>query len=124
MQGERLESALRAEQVKNQELESHLVLSSEREKEARGELEQCRILLQTRKDTEQRQQQEARSPTSPVLPAIDSTQQMFLKQAVYHLLIDFHAEEQLRAIISILDFTAQERMAVYSKMQEKGLYKK
>lgn len=112
MQGERLQSALKAEQDKNQELESHLALMQEQEKEletARSELEECKLQLQRGK-----------LPWQHSSAVIDGAQQLFLKQAVLHLLTDFHAEEQLRAIVSILDFNAQERKAVYSKMQEKG----
>ena len=50
---------------------------------------------------------------------VDETQIAFLKQAVYHLLTDSHAEEHIRAIVSILNFSAQERKAVYSKIQER-----
>lgn len=50
---------------------------------------------------------------------VDETQIAFLKQAVYHLLTDSHAEEHVRAIVSILNFSAQERKAVYSKVQER-----
>ena len=50
---------------------------------------------------------------------IDSMRFHFLKQAVYHLLTDFHADEQLRAISSILEFSPQEKKAVYSKFAER-----
>ncbi len=65
--------------------------------------------------------------SNPGVDRMDKMQLHFLKQAVYHLLTDFHAEDQLRAILSILDFGAQERKAVYAKVEEKkkssrGLY--
>ena len=50
---------------------------------------------------------------------VDEMQLRFLKQAVFQLLTDFHAEEHLRAILSILKFTPQERKEVYAKFQEK-----
>ena len=50
---------------------------------------------------------------------IDPMQFDFLKQAVYHLLTEFHAEDQLRAITSLLEFSPQERKAVYSKFAER-----
>lgn len=53
------------------------------------------------------------------IPNVDESQLIFLKQAVYHLLTDSHAEEHLRAIVSILNFSPQERKAVYAKVQEK-----
>ena len=52
-------------------------------------------------------------------PSMDDSQLLFLKQAVFHLLTDSHAEEHLRAIVSMLNFSAQERKAVYAKVQEK-----
>ena len=57
--------------------------------------------------------------SNPGPDGVDKMQLHFLKQAVYHLLTDFHAEDQLRAILSILDFSAQERKAVYAKVEEK-----
>lgn len=118
MQGERLQSALRAEQVKNQELESQLIFEEERDKELSG----LRSELDSYKTRLPRQQ--SNSSPADSAAAIDRSQQLFLKQAVFHLLTDFHAEEQLRAIVSILDFNAQERKAVYGKIQQKGgLYK-
>jgi tRNA-dihydrouridine synthase 3 len=65
--------------------------------------------------------------SNPGPEGMDESKLQFLKQAVFHLLTDFHADDQLRAIISILDFSAQERKAVYAKTQEKkkatrGLY--
>lgn len=56
---------------------------------------------------------------SGTIPDVDDAQLSFLKQAVYHLLTDSHAEEHLRAIVSILNFTPQERKTVYAKVQEK-----
>lgn len=65
--------------------------------------------------------------SNPGPEGMDESKLQFLKQAVFHLLTDFHADDQLRAIISILDFSAQERKAVYAKTQERkkamrGLY--
>ena len=42
----------------------------------------------------------------------------FLRQAVFHFLTDIHAQDHLRSISSILEFTPQERKAVYSKFAE------
>ena len=50
---------------------------------------------------------------------MDSSRLNFLKQAVYHYLVDYHAEEQVRAIVSMLDFNPEERKRVYSKQQER-----
>ena len=36
-----------------------------------------------------------------------------------HLLTDSHADEHLRAIVAILNFSAQERKCVYAKVAEK-----
>lgn len=43
----------------------------------------------------------------------------FLRQSIYHYLTGYHAEEQVRAIISMLDFTPEERKQVYAKQQER-----
>lgn len=51
---------------------------------------------------------------------VDDSQMLFLKQAVYHLLIGSRPEEHVRAILSILNFTVEERKAVYARFQEKG----
>ena len=110
MQEGRLQSAVQAEQVKNLELENRLALKQDEEEALREKLDK----LQHKGGSPWQRQ------TSTDGAPIDSAQQLFLKQAVYHLLTDFHAEEQLRAIVSILDFNAQERKAVYSKLQEKG----
>lgn len=59
------------------------------------------------------------SDSNPGPEGMDEMQLSFLKQAVYHLLTGFHAEDQLRAIVSILNFTAQERKAVYANVQER-----
>lgn len=114
MQRERLQSDLKAKEIKIQELESHVQDKNIEIESARRELEECRLRSRHRVP---------HSPTttgSPLgSPEIDIAQQLFLKQAVYHLLTDFHAEEQLRAIVSILNFDAQERKAVYAKFKER-----
>ena len=118
MQGEKLQSTVRAEQVKNLELENQLLLRREEEQVLREELDKCQAQLQNKRGLPWEHKQSSGG-------VIDGAQQLFLKQAVFHLLTDFHAEEQLRAIISILDFSAQERKVVYSKIQEKGgLYRR
>lgn len=103
-----MQSAVQAEQVKNLELENRLALRQDEEEVLRGKLQHKGA---SPWET---------NPSSADGASINTAQQLFLKQAVYHLLTDFHAEEQLRAIVSILDFNAQERKAVYSKLQEKG----
>lgn len=106
-----MQSAVQAEQVKNLELENRLALRQDEEEVLRGKLDKLQHKGASPWET---------NPSSADGASINTAQQLFLKQAVYHLLTDFHAEEQLRAIVSILDFNAQERKAVYSKLQEKG----
>ena len=65
----------------------------------------------TRKDTD----------SNSTSPGLDGSQMQFLKQALFHYLTDYHAEEQVRAIVSILDFTAQERKTVYTKLQDRKI---
>ena len=60
-----------------------------------------------------------RKISSSSAPQVDESQLLFLKQAVYHLLTDSHADEHLRAIVAILNFSAQERKCVYAKVAEK-----
>lgn len=50
---------------------------------------------------------------------MEITQVTFLRQSIYHYLTGYHAEEQVRAIISMLEFTPEERKRVYAKQQER-----
>ena len=133
LKGERLQSQLQRDQAMTADLEKRL---SGKLDEKDKELEQLRAqLIDTRQKLNQGQRRHSSAAgmssiaasSNPGPESIDEMQLHFLKQAVYHLLTDFHAEDQLRAILSILDFSAQERKAVYAKVQEKkrtsrGLY--
>ena len=46
---------------------------------------------------------------------------MFLKDAVFSYMTDRHPEDQVRAIVAILDFTAKQRKQIYYCLQQKGL---
>ena len=67
------------------------------------------------------------SSSSPVIngnqgnsgAGMDSSHVVFLRQSIYHYLTGYHADEQVRAIISMLDFTPEERKQVYAKQQER-----
>jgi len=116
LQGERMGACLQREQSKVVELEKKLHETSE---EKGREIEQLKSqLVESRQKIIQRKSSVA-SDSNPGPGAIDQVQLHFLKQAIYHLLTDFHAEDQLRAILSILDFGPQERKLVYAKVQEK-----
>lgn len=135
LQGERLQAYLQREQAKSSELERRY---SESLQQKEKEVEQLKSqLIEARQNLTQQQQPSQRRKSSSMLQiatdsnpgpeGMDESKLQFLKQAVFHLLTDFHADDQLRAIISILDFSAQERKAVYAKTQEKkkalrGLY--
>jgi len=109
-------ACLQHEQSKVVELEKKLHETSE---EKGKEIEQLKSqLVESRQKITQRKSSVA-SDSNPGPGAIDQVQLHFLKQAIYHLLTDFHAEDQLRAILSILDFGPQERKLVYAKVQEK-----
>ena len=112
------------------------MLKDEKGKHARTREELDRIkqvLANKEKEGEQLKAQLAtlRSSARASLPAVrkvkseadsdgmDSSRLNFLKQAVYHYLVDYHAEEQVRAIVSMLDFNPEERKRVYSKQQER-----
>lgn len=119
VENERLYAALVAEQGKSRELESRVVFSQEKDRQIddlKSDLQECRTMLS---------QHALTTPTSPLSPTtptspINGMQHQFLKQAIYHLLTECHAEEQLRVICSILDFTAKERMAIKNKREEKA----
>ena len=84
------------------------------------EIEQLKSqLIEARQNLSRSRRGNVASESNPGPSGMDEMQLHFLKQAVYHLLTDFHAEDQLRAIVSILDFGPQERKAVYAKLQEK-----
>ena len=64
------------------------------------------------------------SSSSPVISGnsgagMDGSHVVFLRQSIYHYLTGYHADEQVRAIISMLDFTPEERKQVYAKQQER-----
>ena len=64
------------------------------------------------------------SSSSPVIngnsgAGMDSSHVVFLRQSIYHYLTGYHADEQVRAIISMLDFTPEERKQVYAKQLER-----
>lgn len=117
-----MEHSLHQEQSRGQQLETQLS-SSLLEKDK--ELEQLKSELQNAQEKQSLRGLDSPSlaeGSNPGVDRMDIMQLHFLKQAVYHLLTDFHAEDQLRAILSILDFGAQERKAVYAKVEEKKKY--
>lgn len=130
IQKERIEISLQQERARCEHLEEQLSASLvEKDKE----LEQMKSqLVNIQQKLKQREESSSRSMdlaegSNPGVDRMDKMQLHFLKQAIYHLLTDFHAEDQLRAIMSILDFMPQERKAVYAKVEEKkrssrGLY--
>ncbi len=121
-QNERLEHSLHLEQSRCQQLEAQLSTSLQ---EKDQELDQLKTKLHNAQEKQIAKRQDSSSLAEGSNPGVDRMDKMqlhFLKQAVFHLLTDFHAEDQLRAIISILDFSAQERKAVYAKVDEKKKY--
>ena len=108
LQGERLQAALRQEHATSASLRK-MMEENTREKEELKER-----LTQTDATAAATQEKRAKSG------AIDDMQFHFLKQAIFHLLTDTRGDDHVRAILSILDFTAQERKAVYAKLQEKS----
>ncbi len=120
LQGERTTAYLHREQSRASELERKL---QERQDEDGKEIEQLKTqLIEARQNLSRQQGRHGStiaSDSNPGPSGMDEMQLHFLKQAVYHLLTDFHAEDQLRAIVSILDFSAQERKAVYARVQER-----
>ena len=124
IQRERVEVSLQQEHSRCEQLEKQLS-SSLQEKDK--EMEQLNTKLLNAQQKLKKGLPTLAEGSNPGVDRMDKMQLHFLKQAVYHLLTDFHAEDQLRAILSILDFGAQERKAVYAKVEEKkkasrGLY--
>ena len=110
---QQLEAALSQERTHSVELERRFSdLYSKKTKEVEQLTSQ---LIEARK----KMPKEKGSSQREVFTGIEESQAHFLKQAVYHLLTDFHAEEHLRAIVSILNFSVEERKTVYAKVQEK-----
>ena len=118
---QQLEAVVTQERSHSVELERRFSeLYSKKSKEA----EQLTVqLIEARKKINPKHKERPDS-TKSSLADVDDSQLLFLKQAVYHLLIDSRPEEHLRAIVSILNFSAEERKAVYAKMQEKKGYSK
>lgn len=119
-QVKQLEAALIEERGHTVELEKRF---SELYSKKNKETEQLTVQLKEARQLALGKQQKDRSAASLSSSSIlssDDSQMIFLKQAVYHLLIDSRPEEHLRAIASMLNFTAEERKTVYAKFKEKG----
>lgn len=118
MQEERLRAHFAQEQSRAVQLERRLADTQEAKDK---EIEQLKSqLIEARQNLSRGpRSNDVASESNPGPSGIDEMQLHFLKQAVYHLLTDFHADDQLRAIVSILDFGAQERKSVYAKLQER-----
>lgn len=116
---QQLEGAMREERSHSVELERRF---SELYANKSKEVDQLTVqVVEARKKTK-KGDKSSNSSISSSLSSVDESQFVFLKQAVYHLLIDSRPEEHLRAIVSILDFSADERKTVYAKFQEKRGY--
>ena len=117
MQEERLRAHFAQEQSRAVQLERRVADIQETKDK---EIEQLKSqLIEARQNLSRGHHGNVASESNPGPSGIDEMQLHFLKQAVYHLLTDFHADDQLRAIVSILDFGAQERKNVYAKLQER-----
>ena len=118
-QVQQLEATLMAERSHSVELEKHFSeLYAKKNKEA----EQLMVQLAEARKKVPNKRGGGSLTSSGVDVSVEVSQLQFLKQAVYHLLIDSRPDEHLRAIVSILDFSAEERKAVYGKFQEKRSY--
>ncbi len=110
---QQMEAALMEERSHSVELERRF---SELYANKSKEVDQLTVqVVEARKKTKKGDKSSNSSISS--LSSVDESQFIFLKQAVYHLLIDSRPEEHLRAIVSILDFSADERKSVYAKFQ-------
>ena len=111
---EEMQRLVQLEQSKVKELQQALEKKQSQLKAKGKEVEELKLqLIEVRKGT--------KKETDSKAPGLDGSQMQFLKQALFHYLTDYHAEEQVRAIVSILDFTAQERKTVYTKLQDRKI---
>ena len=123
-QKERMEKMFIEEKNTNIKLAEDLEEAKKRIKVKEKEIEQLKGQLAHLRSTvpDRTSKDHISSPTYSKVSlseGMDSVEVNFLKQAVFHYLTDYHADEQIRAIISMLDFTAEERKKVYAKLHEK-----
>ena len=108
-----LQITLHQERTKHSDMErrfGEIVSKKKREvDQLSAQLVEARQRMTKKASSKQRKEEEGE---------IDEMQVRFLKQAVFQLLTGFHAEEHLRAILSILNFTPQERKEVYARYQD------
>jgi len=110
---EEMQRLLQLEQSKVKELQRILENTQLQQKDKAKEIEELKLqLIDVRKRNTKLDHSTA---------TLDDSQVQFLKQAIYHYLTDYHAEEQVRAIVSILDFTVQERKTVYGKLNDRKM---
>jgi len=113
---EEMQRLVQLEQSKVMELQQSLEKVQSQLQAKEKEVEKLKLqVIELRKGTKK----ETDSKSTPL--GLDGSQMQFLKQALFHYLTDYHAEEQVRAIVSILDFTAQERKTVYTKLQDRKI---
>ena len=111
---EEMQQQLQVEQSKVKELQQILERTQLQQDKKEKEVESLKLqLIEARKKTAK-----VDHGTTASTDTLDKPQLQFLKQAIYHYLTDYHAEEQVRAIVSILDFSVQERKTIYSKLHD------
>ena len=116
---EEMQQQLGVEQSKVKELQQMLERSQLQQQKKEKEVEALKLqLIDVRKKTAKLDHSVTASADTDTL---DKPQIQFLKQAIYHYLTDYHAEEQVRAIVSILDFSVQERKSIYSKLHDRKM---
>lgn len=114
---EEMQQLLQLEQSKVRELQRMLENTQLQQKDKAKEIDELKLQLI---DVRKKNTKLDHSMTAPTT-TLDDSQIQFLKQAIYHYLTDYHAEEQVRAIVSILDFTVQERKTVYGKLNDRTM---
>ena len=114
---EEMQQQLGVEQSKVKELQRMLERSQLQQQKKEKEVEALKLqLIDVRKKTTKLDHSVTASAD-----ILDKPQIQFLKQAIYHYLTDYHAEEQVRAIVSILDFSVQERKTIYGKLHDRKM---
>lgn len=121
-QKERAQAMLLEERRKSSKMADSLSQIQERLNDSQKEAEQLKgqlVQLRTKSSPSSSSSPIAKGRQGKDGAGMDASHVVFLRQSIYHYLTGYHADEQVRAIISMLDFTPEERKLVYAKQQEK-----
>ena len=109
---ERMRASLKETEARNKELTVENSRLSQ-------ELENQKKKLSAFRHGQQAQSAKTESRSSTRSPDPDVNLK-FLRKAVYHYLTGYHADEQIKVIVAILDFNPQQRKSIYDRQQQRG----